>query len=104
MTTHPPDFKALLTAVLDEIPCESSTTCLARAAINAPPLAPIPVSERLPGPEDCDDEGRCWQYAVGEDDVGDWLTQQPRSLDNCEFFRITHWLPHWAIPLPEVEE
>jgi hypothetical protein len=25
-----------------------------------PTITPIPVSERLPGPEDCDAEGRCW--------------------------------------------
>jgi hypothetical protein len=25
-----------------------------------PAIQPVPVSERLPGPEDCDGEGRCW--------------------------------------------
>jgi hypothetical protein len=24
------------------------------------PATPIPVAERLPGPEDCDADGRCW--------------------------------------------
>jgi hypothetical protein len=47
-----------------------------------PAVEPVPVSERLPGPEDCDDKGRCW-----------WLARLP--------FPFTHWLPHWALPVPQ---
>jgi len=47
-----------------------------------PAVAPVPVAERLPGPEDCDDQGRCW-----------WLARLP--------FPFTHWLPHWALPVPQ---
>jgi hypothetical protein len=42
---------------------------------------PIPVSKRLPGPGDCDTDGRCWWYGDGED-------------------LVTHWLPAHAPPLP----
>lgn len=48
-----------------------------------PVIKPVPVSERLPGPEDCDAEGRCWVY------------QNKRST--------THWLPYWALPVPKSE-
>jgi hypothetical protein len=46
-----------------------------------PAITPIPVSERLPGPEDCDAEGRCW------------------LLTDC--LSSTHWLPASALSLPE---
>jgi hypothetical protein len=29
---------------------------------------PIPVSERLPGPEDCDAKGRCWAWKLDDED------------------------------------
>jgi hypothetical protein len=41
---------------------------------------PIPVAERLPGPEDLDPNGRCWVY------------QNEKST--------THWLPANALPVP----
>ena len=56
----------------------------ARAELATPPpepVAPIPVSERLPGPEDLDPNGRCWVY------------QNEKST--------THWLPANALPFPE---
>ena len=55
---------------------------LARWGRPAVELVPVPVAERLPGPEDCDDQGRCW-----------WLARLP--------FPFTHWLPHWAFPVPQ---
>jgi len=62
-------------------------------------LRPIPVSERLPEPKDCDAEGRCWWGDAGDDQfVPSWrLCEQP---DDTHF---THWLPAHALPLPEVE-
>jgi hypothetical protein len=65
-----------------------------------PAIEPVPVSERLPGPEDCDAEGRCWfctpsSYVMN----ANWVyrkAEQRRSWD-------THWLPHWALPVPGVE-
>lgn len=62
-------------------------------------LRPIPVSERLPGPDYCDAEGRCWWGDAGDDQfVPSWrLCEQP---DDTHF---THWLPAYALPLPEVK-
>jgi hypothetical protein len=68
----------------------------ARAAIQ-----PVPVSERLPGPEDCDAGGRCWWF-VPEDDErpSGWdLDGQPRARE-IRFYGNTHWLPHHALPTP----
>ena len=55
---------------------------------------PMPVAERLPRPEDCDADGRCW-----------WLTKSyPPGAVFWELSRYcpgsTHWLPANAIPLP----
>ena len=62
---------------------------------------PIPVSERLPGPEDCDAEGRCWlggeQFAPGDPTwilgFAVWAKRFP------EIHR--YWLPAHALPVPE---
>jgi hypothetical protein len=71
---------------------------IARAALarwGAPAIQPVPVAERLPGPEDCDSEGCCW--AIGE--RGNWMCVHVigRSWSNPIY---THWLPHWALPVP----
>jgi hypothetical protein len=60
---------------------------------------PVPVSERLPGPEDCDSEGRCWVgYAVPKDDLE---TEYNPSWELCKFHPPDEvWLPHWALPMP----
>lgn len=44
---------------------------------------PVPVSERLPEPEDCDAEGRCW-----------WFHDEDGAL-------CSHWLPAHALPVPQ---
>ena len=64
--------------------------------------APVPLSERLPGSEDCDAEGRCWMFGKIE---GDWRlvsTINPGipKLKYC----FSHWLPANALPLPTPEE
>jgi hypothetical protein len=56
-------------------------------------IAPIPVSERLPGAEDCDAEGRL--YAVYK---GRWFQIDLSCIVEGGF---THWLPTSALPLPE---
>lgn len=63
-----------------------------------PAIEPVPVSERLPGRKDCDAEGCCW--AIGK--RGDWMCVHTigRSWSNPIY---THWLPHWALPVPGVE-
>jgi hypothetical protein len=61
-----------------------------------PAIEPVPVSERLPGPEDCDKEGCCWWWDYGQDS---WSQGMPEYCIN----RHTHWLPHYALPVPGVE-
>lgn len=72
----------------------------ANRTILVPVPAPVPVSERLPGPEDCDAEGLCWWGDAGDDQfVPSWrLCEQP---DDTHF---AHWLPAHALPLPEVND
>jgi hypothetical protein len=93
-----------------------------------PAITPIPVSERLPKPEDCDAEGQVWAWRVydpGDDDQGDfwglipieWLGKWPAWThwlddDQGDFWGLipiewlgkwpawTHWLPATALPLP----
>ena len=64
-----------------------------------PAIKPIPVSERLPGPEDCDAEGRCW-YWDPEEENEHW-DFMPRCSGPTVAW--THWLPHWALPMPGQE-
>ena len=60
---------------------------------------PIPLSERLPGPEDCDEQGRCWMCGNVE---GDWrlistINSGIPKLKYC----FSHWLPANVLPTPE---
>lgn len=65
-----------------------------------PAIEPVPLSERLPGADDCDTEGRCWCFCSGaqiEDTLifnSRWHFGQPIADHE------THWLPHWALPVP----
>jgi hypothetical protein len=76
-------------------------------ALNRTPAQPVPVVERLPGPEDCDADGRCWFWHPGhkEDDFIDgWILLDPKwagsRRDSDDSLIYTHWLPHWALPVP----
>jgi hypothetical protein len=85
MTEH--EFPAVARAVL---------TRYARPAIE-----PVAVSERLPGPEDCDAEGRCWWFsppACGPHTIRPCWTFDSETLEGD-----TYWLAHWALPVPVVE-
>jgi hypothetical protein len=81
---------------------ESEFLAFARAVYDlarwgAPAIQPVPVSERLPGPEDCDEQGRCW---ILMPDIGtdpSWRLTDPRDIGPYH----THWLPHHALPTPE---
>ena len=67
----------------------------ARAALarwGRPAIEPVPVGERLPGPEDCDAEGWCW---VASEDCPAWH-RVSRHLDAWHY-----WLPHHALPVPQ---
>lgn len=57
-----------------------------------PTPQPVSVSERLPRPEDCDADGRCWGWMNAEDG---WNLYPPEHLPEWSF-----WLPHWALPVP----
>jgi hypothetical protein len=59
-----------------------------------PATEPVPVAERLPGPGDCDAEGRCWLTSV--DVEPGWVLDNPEQCTNW-----THWRPHHALPLPQ---
>lgn len=65
------------------------------------PLRPVHVSERMPGPEDCDLAGRCWWYEDNEY----W---QNWSLEYISNVNPVYWLPFDALPYleipPEVDE
>lgn len=62
------------------------------------PPKPIPVSERLPGPEDCDAEGRCWLGAPADiHDSASWRLARPSE----RFSDDIAWLPAHAMPMPE---
>lgn len=65
-----------------------------------PTPQPIPVSERLPGEGDCDAEGRCWWFCptsfLPNGMCAYWCLA---PVDDPRSWR-THWLPHWALPLP----
>jgi hypothetical protein len=56
----------------------------------------VPVAERLPGEGDCDAEGRCW--FITYDNA--WLMEDRTYAINAG---RSHWLPCWALPLPEVQ-
>lgn len=69
-------------------------------------IKPVPVSERLPEPEDCDAEGRCWVWWKNGVRwvLDEWTHHELREgrLSDC----VSYWLPARALPLPgqEVEE
>ena len=79
-----------------ELEIRKARAALARWGNSAP--QPIPLSERLPEPKDCN-EGMFWAWS------GDvWELIHIDSM-NWEFYKhhgFTHWLPHWALPLPDV--
>lgn len=59
--------------------------------------APVPVSERLPGPGDCDADDYCWRWNT----IGGLWARQPLARSWYEF--ESHWLPATALPLPAGE-
>jgi hypothetical protein len=66
-----------------------------------PTIEPVPVAERLPGPEDCDAERRCWWHAPETDTkCGIWCLGPGPNCRPPDGFGETHWLPHHALPIP----
>ena len=70
----------------------------ARAALAEQPVrhTPIPMAERLPCLEDCDEQGRCWFHSTGRAWC-DWYLLKASSATDTE----SHWLPANALPIPE---
>jgi hypothetical protein len=74
-----------------------------------PAIEPVPVAERLPGPEDCDAEGQCWWWHPDhKDEFGDgWILLKSEWAwgrhDADHSLIYTHWLPHHALPVPQQE-
>ena len=67
-------------------------------------LQPVPITEHLPEPEDCNDEGEVWawrRFSLEKDmDEGDfWCLAYHKWLEG-EDGGFTHWLPAHALPLP----
>ena len=91
-------------ACQDQGPWPTQQHCFARAVLTRygrPAIEPVPVAERLPGPEDCDAEGRCWWFsppACGPHTIRPCWTFDSETLEGD-----THWLPHWALPVPRVK-
>jgi hypothetical protein len=72
-----------------------------------PSIEPVPVSERLPTEADCDAERMCWWWHPDhkEDEFTDgWMLLKPEWAgghhDTDDSPSYTHWLPHWAMPIP----
>ena len=72
-----------------------------------PASQPAAVSERLPGPEDCDEQGLCWLW---ERDCGytgrKWaLVDRAWSLSQTDedLSVYTHWLSANALPTPDAQ-
>jgi hypothetical protein len=58
-----------------------------------PTPQPVAVGERLPGPEDCDEKGRCWWHRYTP--TKEW------HLQRVYIGRYNYWLPANALPTPE---
>jgi hypothetical protein len=83
----------------DEIQLRGLKAVLARWSRAA--IEPVPVAERLPGPEDCDAAGRCWWWIVDQPgELPHWIYCQ---LEVLSWTNFTAWLPHHALPVPQQE-
>ena len=87
--------------------CLHSMIIDALARWGRPSIEPVPVSARLPTEADCDAEGMCWWWHPDhkEDEFTDgWMLLKPEWAgghhDTDDSPSYTHWLPHWAMPVP----
>jgi hypothetical protein len=86
----------LISDGMDAMGHESDSWFVARAAdlLAQRHPTPVPVSKRLPGPEDCDAEGTCWAWHG---------TATSWGLFRLDPTVHSHWLPAHALPLPAGE-
>ena len=80
------DMLKMIRAAFEELPLPDSSR---------PSIKPVPVSERLPGPEDYDANHQCWQWDTRSDS---WTLYTSIGLGLNPL--STHWLPYHALPLP----
>ena len=82
---------------------------IARAALarwGRPAVEPVPVSERLPKDSDCgwwpnEKKPECYQWCWLWDG-SKWERCQVEHMLGCKLPDVfTHWLPHWALPVPQ---
>jgi hypothetical protein len=95
----------------DQGPWPTQQHCFARAVLarwGRPAIEPVPVAERLPGPEDCtvnprDGQGQwCWGWVQWYDEIpysGKWRMMRR----DCLIDEASAWLPHHALPVPRQE-
>jgi hypothetical protein len=86
------EYRDLLAQPEPQPPAELAEMVKRLHEINNPTPQPVSVSERLPGPEDCDVDGCCW-----------WWNDEWRLSEHRLPWR-THWLPHGALPVPANQE
>ena len=89
----------------------ASTRDFARAVLarwGRPAIEPVPVSERLPGPEDCDAEGRCWWWRTdGVEEHWELISLRDPIGHNescASHVNYTHSLPHYALPVSQQQQ
>jgi len=103
----------------ERAPVRSDELCIfARAALarwGRTAIEPVPVAERLPGPEDCapwpdEPDANPWCWAGKEVDGGwEWAQIGMLGVDAKNLGRVlggggwTHWLSHHALPVPQQE-
>lgn len=74
-------------------------------------INPIPTSERMPAPSDClgrpfdsSDVGHCWVWTPAYERWTLRAVVFPRPYPDPPVSTIpaacSHWLPHWALPIP----
>ena len=79
----------------------------ALARWGCPATQPVPVAERLPGPDDCDAEDQCWLWRTDGTEEFWELVIPPNKIHEYNWtsqWKYTHWLPYHAIPTPRSEE
>jgi hypothetical protein len=100
-----PKAAAACRIILNRHAVDHARAALAKYGSTTP--QPVAVSERLPGPDECDEQGLCWLW---ERDCGyngrKWaLVDRAWSLSQSDedLSVYTHWLPANALPNPEAQ-
>jgi hypothetical protein len=93
----------------DCLPCDPDLLlAFARAVFTRwgrPAIEPVPVSERLPGAEDCirrGDDDWCWgqeRSLLTGQAAARWRLMRVSSLAD----EAVAWAPHWAFPVPTAQ-